>query len=58
MTDARFPVVRAVPDEYAFLSFVCPWCGGVHHHGRGEGYRASHCRDPSAPEEYFLEVNR
>lgn len=26
-----------------FLKFDCRWCGGVHHHGEGEGWRMSHC---------------
>lgn len=26
-----------------FLSFWCPYCCTVHHHGRGEGHRSPHC---------------
>jgi hypothetical protein len=55
-TREGIPVVRAFRDEAGFLEFHCPWCRGIHHHGRPEGPRASHCRAPGAPPQYFLEV--
>jgi len=31
---------------------TCPYCGAVHQHGRGEGWRYSHCRQEARP--YYL----
>jgi len=34
------------------LKFDCRWCGGVHHHGAGEGWRMSHCE--KCEHQYYL----
>ena len=34
------------------LKFDCRWCGGVHYHGEGEGWRMSHC--DKCEHQYYL----
>lgn len=54
--DAALPVVFVQRDRDGFASFRCPWCGSIHHHGKGDGSRASHCRDPKAPSSYYIKT--
>lgn len=41
----------ATPERW---EFSCPWCSGQHGHVSGPGPRASHCRHPDAPGQYYL----
>jgi hypothetical protein len=50
---SAFPLARAerLPDGTLFVP-SCPYCGRPHWHGRGEGWRWSHCIKSSGP--YYL----
>ena len=41
----NLPVMHCAPISNTSMMFSCPWCKGVHYHGRGSGTRASHCPD-------------
>lgn len=39
--------------------FYCPYCKKIHYHGKGSGYRVSHCINEKSPlyfKQYYLLV--
>lgn len=60
----EFPVVIPFYVTAKSVYIVCPYCGEIHHHGRGVrdyvGFRQAHCLDiglrkDESPAEYFIE---
>jgi len=45
----HLPVLLAVEDDRGFLKAWCPFCRKYHYHGKNEGHRVAHCKDPNSP---------
>lgn len=45
--------------KYVFQLIGCPYCGEVHNHSDGPGYRIPHChnREPGSGEYLIMETN-
>jgi len=52
------PIIQAYPTGKASCFFLCPYCGGTHYHGYGDGWRVSHCKHPPAPAMYDLKCSQ
>lgn len=37
------PTVKAIDTGKHWIVSNCPFCGNIHHHGRGPGHRVAHC---------------
>lgn len=49
--DKNIPVIlcRERKSFYQGLEFYCEYCKRIHKHGRGAGFRSSHCIKPASP---------